>query len=323
MAAAALQSGIEPPGTYRDPIARSAPRSTAPTSAGSAAGSWEPSASISTITSYPSTRPLRNPARYADPRPDFAGRRSTSTPPISSPTSVASSPVPSGLESSITSTSARGSARLGSARGESVSEAQAEQLPASPFRHRGVIEGFYGTPWAHEDRLHVVSQLGAWGMNRYVYAPKDDPLHRSRWREPYPEEWLARFAELRACGARAGVEVGTAISPGLSIRYAAADERRELCEKLRAFRRLHHGVAHGAQLVAERRARGARVVGDQDAHGKGAGTAYSTQPNRSTELKMSVSVTMPMIFSPWAMARREKFFSARIFAASRMPSIRP
>ena len=111
-------------------------------------------------------------------------------------------------------------------------------MSASPFQHRGVIEGFYGTPWAHEDRLHAIRELGACGMNRYVYAPKDDPLHRARWREPYPEEFLRRFSELLDAGARAGVEVGFAISPGLSIRYSAADDVHALCEKLARFRAL-------------------------------------------------------------------------------------
>ncbi|HVN39820.1 MAG TPA: beta-N-acetylglucosaminidase domain-containing protein [Myxococcota bacterium] len=106
---------------------------------------------------------------------------------------------------------------------------------ADAFTHRGVIEGFYGTPFAHEDRLWLVEQLGAWGMNRYVYAPKDDPLHRSRWREPYPEEFAKRFAELVGCGERAGVEVGFAISPGLSIRYGSRGDRAALVAKLRSF----------------------------------------------------------------------------------------
>jgi hyaluronoglucosaminidase len=106
------------------------------------------------------------------------------------------------------------------------------------FAHRGVIEGFYGTPWSHEDRLHVVAQLGAWGMNRYVYAPKEDPLHRAQWREPYSDDFVRRFGDLVAHGARAGVDVGFAISPGLSIRYSAADERAALAAKLRAFRAL-------------------------------------------------------------------------------------
>jgi hyaluronoglucosaminidase len=101
-----------------------------------------------------------------------------------------------------------------------------------------VIEGFYGTPWPHEDRLHAIERLGALGMNTYVYAPKDDPLHRGRWQEPYPEDALRRFGELVAQGRRSGVSVGFAISPGLTIRYSRADERRLLTDKLARFAEL-------------------------------------------------------------------------------------
>jgi hyaluronoglucosaminidase len=106
----------------------------------------------------------------------------------------------------------------------------------APFRHRGIVEGFYGPPFAHADRLWWIGRLGAWDMNRYVYAPKDDPLHRDRWREPYPAEARREFAELVEAGARAGVEVGFAISPGLSIQYSSADDCRALLEKLATFR---------------------------------------------------------------------------------------
>jgi hyaluronoglucosaminidase len=111
------------------------------------------------------------------------------------------------------------------------------------FRHRGVIEGFYGTPWAHRDRLWLIERMGRWGMNGYVYAPKDDPLHLARWREPYPREALARFRELVALGQRAGVDVGFAVSPGRSIRYASAEDRQTLIGKLQTFRGL------GARLI--------------------------------------------------------------------------
>src|SRR4249920_1834109 len=63
-----------PPGTYRDPITRSAPSSIAASSDGSAAGSCDRSESISIITSSSRARPSRKPARYADPRPDFDAR---------------------------------------------------------------------------------------------------------------------------------------------------------------------------------------------------------------------------------------------------------
>lgn len=36
-------------------------------------------------------------------------------------------------------------------------------------------------------------------MNTYLYAPKDDPYHRERWREPYPKnEWRALLNLIRA-----------------------------------------------------------------------------------------------------------------------------
>ena len=41
----------------------------------------------------------------------------------------------------------------------------------SGFEHRGVVEGFYGPPWSHADRLWMLERMGAWGLNRYVYAP--------------------------------------------------------------------------------------------------------------------------------------------------------
>lgn len=103
------------------------------------------------------------------------------------------------------------------------------------FAYRGVVEGFYGAPWTHADRLWALEQLGALGMNTYVYAPKHDPLHRARWREAYSAQALRRFAELVETGARHGVRAGFALSPGLEIRYSDAADRARLASKLGAF----------------------------------------------------------------------------------------
>jgi hyaluronoglucosaminidase len=105
----------------------------------------------------------------------------------------------------------------------------------APFRHRGIVEGFYGPPFAHADRLWWIDRLGELGMNAYVLAPKDDPLQRERWREPHPAAEMARFGELVARGRERGVAVGFAVSPGLSIRYADAADVAALTDKLRAF----------------------------------------------------------------------------------------
>jgi len=102
----------------------------------------------------------------------------------------------------------------------------------SRFRYRGWVEGFYGPPWSHEDRLWMLERSGGWGMNRYVYAPKDDPFHRERWREPYPEPTRKEFRELVERGREHGVEVGFALSPGLSITYSDPEDRGALLSKL-------------------------------------------------------------------------------------------
>ena len=87
---------------------------------------------------------------------------------------------------------------------------------------RGVIEGFYGPPWTHEERLDLIAFCGDEGLTTWVHAPKDDPYHRKLWREPYPDAELEQLVELVAAAGRHGVEFVYAIAPGLSIR--ASDE---------------------------------------------------------------------------------------------------
>lgn len=108
----------------------------------------------------------------------------------------------------------------------------------SAFAHRGVVEGYYGTAFSHAERLRLIEEIGQWGMNRYLYAPKDDPLQRERWRDPYPRESLDQFAELIHGGDAAGVRVGFSVSPGLSIRYSQRDDVSALIDKFQVFQRL-------------------------------------------------------------------------------------
>ncbi|MGL5348136.1 MAG: protein O-GlcNAcase [Peptostreptococcaceae bacterium] len=60
----------------------------------------------------------------------------------------------------------------------------------------GVIEGFYGRPWSHEDRLDCIKFIGDKSMNTYMYAPKDDTYHRDLWRELYPQNRILEFEEI-------------------------------------------------------------------------------------------------------------------------------
>lgn len=77
----------------------------------------------------------------------------------------------------------------------------------------GLIEGFYGPPWSWHERHRMVDFLAANGFGIYVYAPKDDPLHRARWREPLPEEELRDFERLARRSAEAGVDLVYGLSP--------------------------------------------------------------------------------------------------------------
>lgn len=93
--------------------------------------------------------------------------------------------------------------------------------PDVPFR--GTVEGFYGTPWSHEARKSQLAFYGKNKMNVYIYGPKDDPWHRDKWREPYPEVEANRIAELVEVAKQNGVNFYWAIHPGVDIKWNDED----------------------------------------------------------------------------------------------------
>lgn len=106
------------------------------------------------------------------------------------------------------------------------------------FRIRGIIEGFYGKPWTMEQRADVIGTLAAHGLNTYLYGPKDDPYHREKWREPYPEEKLQELCRMRDICAEQQVDFVYLLAPGLDIEYSSARERTLVLEKYRQVSRL-------------------------------------------------------------------------------------
>jgi hypothetical protein len=99
------------------------------------------------------------------------------------------------------------------------------------LRGRGVIEGFYGPPWSGSDRQAVLRFEGAHKMDSYVYAPKDDPYHRDRWRDPYPADQLAQLGALARLARQEHVDFVFAVSPGQSVCYSSDDDFRALTAK--------------------------------------------------------------------------------------------
>src|SRR3954454_15771987 len=104
-------------------------------------------------------------------------------------------------------------------------------MAAAPLTTVGTIEGFYGPPWTHAQRLAHLRFCAAAGFGTFVYAPKDDPFHRRRWREPYPAAELARIAELARTADSLGLRFVGALHPALDMRYAEAAEHAALAAK--------------------------------------------------------------------------------------------
>ena len=59
------------------------------------------------------------------------------------------------------------------------------ESPAENTPMFGVIEGFYGDPWSHAERLACIDAMAGWGANAYVWAPKSEPRHRNAWADEF------------------------------------------------------------------------------------------------------------------------------------------
>lgn len=99
------------------------------------------------------------------------------------------------------------------------------------FEMRGIIEGFYGKPWNHKNRMDMLNFCGKNKMNTYWYAPKDDPYHREKWREDYPPNEMERLEELIKLSKEDFVDFVFCVSPGLSIKFSDQKEFELLSKK--------------------------------------------------------------------------------------------
>ncbi len=114
-----------------------------------------------------------------------------------------------------------------------IPEVEIHDWPTMPTR--GAIEGFYGEPWSHEDRLSQLNFYGEHKMNSYIYAPKDDPYHRDKWKEPYPQEKIKEIEQLVKTAHKNHVTFTFAISPGNTITYSSDADLQALINKAQAM----------------------------------------------------------------------------------------
>ncbi|MHA0858074.1 beta-N-acetylglucosaminidase domain-containing protein [Paenibacillus sp. CMAA1364] len=98
--------------------------------------------------------------------------------------------------------------------------------------YRGYIEGFYGFPWSHEDRMDLMTFGGKQKLNTFIYAPKDDPYHRKHWRNVYPAEKAQEIAELAVAGHANNLNFVWTIHPGDTIDLSSEEDYQAAIHKL-------------------------------------------------------------------------------------------
>ena len=108
--------------------------------------------------------------------------------------------------------------------GNKLPKLKINDFPAMPFR--GTVEGFYGKPWSHRDRLSQFAFYGKYKLNTYIYGPKDDPYHSSpHWRKPYPKDEAEQIRELAEVAKQYKVDFFWAIHPGKDIKWTEEDDQ--------------------------------------------------------------------------------------------------
>jgi len=116
-----------------------------------------------------------------------------------------------------------------------VSEVAIEDYPLFPLR--GIVEGAYGI-WDEEGRKSVLRWMGTMKLNTFLYAPKDDPYVRNRWRDKYPEEMIEKFKEYIKICAENKITFVLGISPALSVIYSSDEDFESVVERCQRFYKL-------------------------------------------------------------------------------------
>lgn len=152
---------------------------------------------------------------------------------------------------------------------------------------RGVIEGFYGTPWTHAERLSQLDFYGRTKQNVYVYSPKDDPYLRAQWRDEYPPAELTQLKQLVDRAAANHVRFTYALSPGLSVCYSSASDIAALTRKFDSLYAI--GVRSFAIPLDDISYTKWNCAADEERFGTGGGAAGTAQAHLLNEVWKSFS----------------------------------
>ena len=103
------------------------------------------------------------------------------------------------------------------------------------FPRRGIVEGFFGPPWSMAQRARLFAFGAARGMNTYLYAPKNDPYHRQRWRQPYPRVLWKKLSSLIGQAQTHRIDFVYGFHPGAGLCFSDDQPIVDLMKKARRF----------------------------------------------------------------------------------------
>lgn len=90
----------------------------------------------------------------------------------------------------------------------------------------GIIECFYGRPWARDDREAYAHFLAKNHFQFYIYGPKADENLRRNWRQGFSSELIQKYSRTRNVFRDAGLKFGIILSPqGLNDGFDLASRR--------------------------------------------------------------------------------------------------
>jgi len=102
----------------------------------------------------------------------------------------------------------------------------------------GIIEGFFGPAWDEKKRFALAPWLSKVGGDFYLFAPKQEPRLRKKWKESWVEDFFQYLKNYQTQFETNGVTFGVGFTPfGLSQSLDEVDQTL-LIEKIEFFNRL-------------------------------------------------------------------------------------
>lgn len=162
--------------------------------------------------------------------------------------------------------------------------------PLSSYR-RGYIEGYYGRLLDWPERSMLLDALKREGMNCYVYAPKEDPLHRFQWREDWDQGWWQSFSGFTSKARQKHIDVIGCIAPGLDFDFASLargdGDTAILISKARKL--IEHGAGEIALLMDDL---------DPGFHGHDGGYLSEGKAHADLANMLAAAISTPLSVTP-------------------------